>query len=287
MSSLLVIGATGQQGGSVVNAALSAGHDVVAFVRDPASPRAAALEERGVELRRGSLDDVVSLRTAMAEVDAVYAMTTLMEGLDVEVKHGMNIVDAVEQAAPDHMVFSSVASAGEGTGIGHFESKWEIEQRLAQIDTPWTVVAPGFFMDNYLFPWNTTDLAAGRLREAVAADTPLQLVDARDIGATVVAALADRDRFAGRRIEIAGDELAGQQIADALATGIGHPIRYEVQPLDEVAAFGDDMVRMYEWFNEGGYSVDIAALRSELPDVTFHTVDEFAQAHDWDAILGR
>ena len=78
-----------------------------------------------------------------------------------------------------------------------------------------------------------------------------------------------------------------KQIADALATGIGQPIRYEVQPLDEVAAFGDDMVRMYEWFNEGGYSVDIAALRSELPDVTFHTVDEFAQAHDWDAILRR
>ena len=285
MPSILVIGATGQQGGSVVNAALGEGLDVAAFVREATSPRALALEQRGVEIRTGTLDDVTSITEAMRGSEAVYAMTSLAKGLEVEVQHGYNIIDAAEDASPAHIVFSSVASAGEDTGIGHFESKWEIEQRLARSNVPWTVVAPVFFMDNYVFPWNTPDLAAGRLRQAVDAETPQQLVDARDIGTTVVAVVRDRDAHTGQRIEIAGDELTGQAIADALASGIGHPIAYEVQPLDEVAAFGEDMVRMYEWFDEGGYSVDLSDLERTLPTVHFHTTEEFARAQDWPSVL--
>ncbi|MGI9666869.1 MAG: NmrA/HSCARG family protein [Acidimicrobiia bacterium] len=285
MSRILVIGATGQQGGHVINALVPAGHQLVALVRDPSSDSAQRLSNRGIELTKGSLDSVDDIAASMNGVDAVFAMTTLMAGLDVEVVHGMNIAEAAERAGVPFLVYSSVASADQDTGIGHFDSKWEIEQRLAQSEVPTAVVAPAFFMDNYVFPWNLGDLAAGKLREAVAADTSLQMVDARDIGTTVAEMIANPGRYAGSRVEIAGDDLIGHDIVAALSSSIGTDIAYEVQPLDEVAMMGEDMRRMYEWFNETGYSVDIEALRADMPNVHFHTLKEWSADQPWDALL--
>jgi uncharacterized protein YbjT (DUF2867 family) len=50
--SVLVFGATGQQGGSVAAALLAAGWPVRALVRNPASPKAVPLRDAGVELGR-------------------------------------------------------------------------------------------------------------------------------------------------------------------------------------------------------------------------------------------
>ena len=50
---IAVLGATGQQGGAVVDALLAAGRPVRAVVRTPGSPKAAALAARGVEVVAG------------------------------------------------------------------------------------------------------------------------------------------------------------------------------------------------------------------------------------------
>ena len=48
--SVLVSGATGQQGGALTRVLLEKGHRVRAFVRRPDSPEATTLERRGAEL---------------------------------------------------------------------------------------------------------------------------------------------------------------------------------------------------------------------------------------------
>ena len=55
MSRILIIGATGQQGGSVINALEGRGHDLVALVRDARSEKAQALVARGAELSVGNV----------------------------------------------------------------------------------------------------------------------------------------------------------------------------------------------------------------------------------------
>lgn len=72
----------------------------------------------------GDLTDHVSLKTAMAGVDGVFAMTTFCEGgLDVEVGQGTIIGNAAKKVNVPHLVYSSVESAHRNTGIPHFESK--------------------------------------------------------------------------------------------------------------------------------------------------------------------
>ena len=48
---------------------------------------------------------------------------------------------------------------------------------------------------------------------------------------------------------------------------------------------GEDAVKMYEWFDRVGFTVDRAALRREFPDVAFHDFESWAKAQDWKTLL--
>lgn len=65
---ILVIGATGQQGGGTVRELLDRGRTVHAFVRDADAPAAKALREACAERVVGDLEDPASLRAAMSGV---------------------------------------------------------------------------------------------------------------------------------------------------------------------------------------------------------------------------
>lgn len=74
---VLVLGATGQQGGSVADALVAAGWRVRALVRDPRSARVRALSAGGVETVPGDPGDPASVRAAMAGVYGVFSSVDL------------------------------------------------------------------------------------------------------------------------------------------------------------------------------------------------------------------
>ena len=48
---------------------------------------------------------------------------------------------------------------------------------------------------------------------------------------------------------------------------------------------GEDAVKMYEWFDRVGYTVDRAALHREFTDVAFHTFESWAKTQEWNVLL--
>ena len=68
----LVTGATGKQGGAVVKALLTRGHQVRALTRNPASPAAIRLREQGVEIAVGDFTDHDSLVHALYAAPALF-----------------------------------------------------------------------------------------------------------------------------------------------------------------------------------------------------------------------
>ncbi|MCZ6749629.1 MAG: NmrA/HSCARG family protein [SAR324 cluster bacterium] len=282
---ILVTGATGNQGRAVADALIPMGHRVRAMVRNPGDPKAAELKAMGIELVPGSFDDPQSLQRAAEGVDAVFAVTTPAAGVDLEVRQGKALADAAQAAGVGHLVFSSVANGDRGTGIPHFDSKYEIETYLRTLDIPWTITGPAFFFNNVLFPWNVDDLKRGLIRQALAPDVKLQQIAAEDIGRFNAHVLDVRDPFIGRRIDIAGDALSGSELAAALSEATGRSIAYGEQTLDEVREQFEDMATMYEWLAGTGFSVDIEALRRDYPEVGWTTFAQWAGAQDWNAIL--
>ena len=114
----------------------------------------------------------------------------------------------------------------------------------------------------------------------------LAQVAVADIGAVAVRLFEDPGRFAGKRFDLGGDELTGNDVVAILSRVSGRPFTYFQVPLDVIRQrMGEDGVKMYEWFDRVGYTVDRAQRSAVSPDVTFHDFELWVKAHDWNTLL--
>ena len=283
--SVLVIGATGNQGGAVVRNLLPKGHRIRTLTRNSDSPKAKQLADQGVEVLKGDFADSDSLVKAATGVDTVFAMTTPYEsGVEAEVKQGIDLADAVKQAGVGHLVFTSVASADRNTGIPHFDSKYKVEQHIASLKIPYTIVAPVFFMDNWFSPWFLPSIQEGTLKFAMPADRPLQQISVDNIGEFGAAMIERRDSVFGKRFDITGDELTGEQTVAAISKDSGRTIRYEGFDPEFMRADNADFAEMFSWFNKVGYSADIKSLHKDFPEVQWQNFEDWTQQQDWSVL---
>jgi uncharacterized protein YbjT (DUF2867 family) len=271
---ILVLGATGGQGGAVVDALLARVARVRAMVRRPdAETKARRLADRGVEVLAGSLDDRSALSVAMRGVRGVFALTTPFEaGVDAEVAQGRAIVAAAVDIQVPHLVFSSVAGANQHTGVPHFDSKAVIEAELASSGLSYTITAPTYFFDNAL--GSVDRIRAGILDLPLPPDRALQQLARPDLGAFVAKVLCDPGRYLGQRIELASDAVTPVQMAEALSVAMGRPVRHESTPIGSIR--NPDMSAMWRFLNGVGYRVDITALHSANPDIAWTSFADWA-----------
>ena len=279
---VVVTGSTGKQGGAVARGLLKQGHKVRAVTRDPNSKQAKSLAQAGASLVAASFEDTESIKKALDGATSLFAMTTPFGGTDAEIRQGVAAADAAK-AAGVHLVFTSVGSANRQTGVPHFDSKYEVEKHIAKIGARATILAPVAFMENLYFIQE--QLATGVYASALLPTRSLAQVAVADIGAVAVRVLEDADRFTGKRFDLAGDELTGNDAMAILSSVTGRSFSYFQVPLDVVRQrMGEDAVKMYEWFDRVGFTVDRAALRREFPEVAFHDFESWAKTQDWSAL---
>ena len=281
--SVLVTGATGTQGGAVADHLLSGDHgefEVYAMTRHPESAEAHELGERGAEVVQGDMTEKNNLRPLVEDADAVYAMTNFWEaGYEGEIEQGTNLAEVAAEVGIDHYVFSSVGGADRDTGISHFDSKWEIERRIRELDLPATVVRPVFFMQN--FEGMREDIEGGTLATGLAEGVSLQMVDADDLGAFVAEAFADPDRYVGEAYELASDEHTLESAAEVFSEVTGREVEPIHVPVEEVRdQMGEEYATMFEWFNEHGYEADIDALEADH-DVELTDLGTYLRENGW------
>lgn len=267
MTKILVSGATGTQGGAVVDHLLSGEYgtyDVYGLTRDASSEAARALADRGVTVVEGDLTDAERMTELCDGMDGVFSVTTFMEaGTATETQQGITLADAASEAGVAHFVYSSVGAADRDTGLPHFESKYEVERHVADLGLPATIVRPVFFMQNFAY-MHGEELQDGTLSMPLDEGVELGLVDADDIGQAVAMAFADPDRFVGQTFELGGDSLTLEAMAAAFSTAMGidvDPVHLDVETYRGAA--GDEMADMYAWFNAEGYDIDPDALRAD------------------------
>ena len=278
---ILVTGATGQQGGAVAQNLLKRpGFVVRALTRDSAQPAAQALAHTGAEVVRGDLDDPASVRRALEGAWGVFSVQNFMEtGYDGEIRQGKDLADAAKAAGVHHFVYSSVVSSDRKTGLPHFESKWQIEQHIVPSGLSCTILRPAFFMQNW-FSFMREPILNGTLPLPLNPQTRLQQISTEDIGAFAAMAFEHPSKWTGRTIELAGEELTMLRTAELLTRALGRNVKYVQVPWDQFRqSAGDEMAKMYRWFNDVGYHVDIAALRREYPNLS--TLEKVLAQQDW------
>jgi uncharacterized protein YbjT (DUF2867 family) len=280
---ILVTGATGQQGGTLARLLLQKKHKVYALTRNTQSPAAQDLQDKGANILKGDLDDSDSLYHAVNDVESIFLMGTPFEedGTEGEIRRGKLMADIAKDKGIEHLVYSSVANADKNTGIPHFESKYKVEQHIKNLQIPYTIIGPTFFMENLL----GQGLRQGQLALPLSPSTILQQSALDNIAEFSAMVLERRNPFLGKRIDIASDEVTGEQITKILSKESGLHIRYVHIPLDRVYQSNEDMARMYEWYEKKGTGIDIPRLHHEYPKINWQTFENWAGNQNWNQFL--
>lgn len=283
---VLVSGATGNQGGAVSKALINNHHKVYALTRNKQSPAAKALEALGAELVEGCMDEPSSIIAPLKKVNSFFLMGNPMEkGTEHEVTQGIALANAAKSANIGHLVYSSVANADCKTGIPQFESKYRIEQHIKSLGIPHTICAPVAFMDNVFAPWAIDIFKAGKISQALPDNISLQQISLKNIGAFVTSIFEKREAVFGERFDIAGDEVNGSEMANILSYALQKKIAYESFPTSVLEEFAPDMAIMFEWLSTTGYKVNITKLQAEFSDIDWQTYSQWAEDEKWSELL--
>ncbi|QIY76307.1 NmrA/HSCARG family protein [Streptomyces sp. RLB1-33] len=258
---VLVTGATGNQGGATARHLLAGGWRVRALVRDGRTPAAAALAAAGAELVRADLDDRASLDSA---VHGAYGVYSVQSANGNEIAQGRNVADAAAAAGVQHLVYSSVGGVESQNrfyvehGWGPVD-KWQIEEHVRGLGVPATILRPAGFMEDFTSP--ARFFRNGSLNVPWHDDLVMQLIAIDDIGAFAALAFAEPAACLGEAMEITGDRLTAPQIADALSAAAGRPVSHSRIPLQVLWEHQPEAAKVFTWANETYYDTDPAPLR--------------------------
>lgn len=173
---LTVVGGTGTQGLSIINAALKDGtYTVRATTRNPKSEKAEQLRARGVETVQADVGDEQSLVAAFRGSAAVFGVTDFFEpfaklgpekAVEVESAQGINIARAAAKTASlEHFIWSTLPNGGRLTGgkylVPHFVAKNRVDDYIKQdkaLHAKTTFLWVGFYGNNFQYPMFTPNL---------------------------------------------------------------------------------------------------------------------------------
>ena len=277
---VVVAGATGKQGGAVAARLLERGHRVRALTRNPAKTAAKALEAAGAEVVQADLEDRPGLDRALSGAGALFSVQDFLEaGVDAERRQGINLTDAASASAIEHLVYCGASTIDRNTGVPHLDSKWDIEQRVRALDTPWTVFRPAAFMENWAWERETIE-SSDVMHHPGRPDMVYRQVSVRDIAVMVVKAFESPAIWAGNVAPLAGDALTPVQMAETFSRVLARPIAFEQVDWESCrAAQGEELMLMYRYFDEFGMDGDPAQLRYWHPGA--RSFEQFLREDGW------
>jgi len=265
---VVVTGATGRQGGSVVDSLVKSGkYRVRAATRDPSSASAQRLLAKypSVELVTFDLTKKETVPPAFAGAHAVFAMTNfwqpdVMANPDLEFEQGKLMADAARDARVKQYIWSTLDNAeklskGALSHVYHLTSKALVEDYVRSIkEFTSAFVALGCYFDNFTQTfWKPKKDADGVwvYSTPMHANTQMGLADAEDTGPVVLALLENMDQFAGKVVEVSAPYMTLNELAETFTKVTGLPSKY-VQVEADPKRMSQEIIEMCIWFEKYG-----------------------------------
>jgi len=219
MKRILVTGATGQVGSSVIAALRSSEHIIIrAGVRDVAKAGAYWKDAANVQPVAFDFLNSASHDAALAGCDSLF----LLRPPQLNGDFGDLIARAL-QCGVAHIVFLSVQGAERNRFIPHHK----IERRLMSSGVPYTLLRPAYFMQNFTGTLHDELMRRHRIF-LPAGNARFTLVDVDDIARVAARVLTKLGtQHHGQAYTLTSETpLNFQQIAERLTAGLGTPIAY-------------------------------------------------------------
>ncbi|MCK6206348.1 SDR family oxidoreductase [Bacillus infantis] len=225
---LLVTGATGKLGTKIVDSLLKTvpAEQVAVSVRNP--EKAAGLEARGVDVRKGDFDSPETLDTAFAGIDRLLIISADGDNETRIRQHG-NAVAAAERAGVKFIAYTSIAKASESTNLmapPHVAT----EAAIKKTGIPYSFLRNNWYLENEIptiqavlagAPW-VTSAGNGRVGWAMQQDY-----------AEAAAAVLSGSGHENTIYELSGKLLTQEELVSELGNVLGKDVN--VQQVDDTA----------------------------------------------------
>lgn len=254
---VLVTGATGAQGGGLVRHLLAdPDYAVRALTRNHGSAAAQELAARGVDVVQGDLSDPGALAEALKDCWGCFGVTNFWEHFEKEYDHGKNLIDAVAGSDVQQFILSTLPSPLKITkgelAAPHLDIKARLEEYAREAVPGSAFIHPAFYYENFMTFFPLQNQQDGSYSFGFPqGDTPLAGVAAEDIGGVVKAMFDRADQYARSVVGVVGDDLTGDQYADAMSRTLGRTVVYHHVPRETFAALGfpgaEDLANMFDF----------------------------------------
>ena len=272
---IAVMGATGAQGGGLVQAILSdpSGQFAArAITRDVNSDKARALAKRGADVVTADIDNEESLKKAFAGAYGAFCVTFFWEHFspEKELAQATAMACAAKHAGNQHVIWSTLEDTRKWVPLNdnrmptlmgkykvpHLDAKGEADAEFAKLGVPTTYLLTSFFWDNLIhFGMGPKKGSDGKLAFTLPmGDKKLPGMAAGDIGPCALGIFKKGREYIGKTVGIAGEHLTGAQMAAALTKALGQEVRYNNVPPDVYRGFGfpgaEDLGNMFQFMRD-------------------------------------
>jgi uncharacterized protein YbjT (DUF2867 family) len=286
---VLVTGATGNQGCATARHLLAQGFAVRAMTHQPHSGKAAYLSALGAEVVYGTLDDPSLMYSALHQVRAVFAVVDSRHPIfSKEEERAKRLAYLAKEQDVEQFVYSSVASAREPRGVPHFEIKSRIEQTIRDLRfNSHTFLRGAFLMESLLDTTIFPEIVSGKLVSPISPNVRLQLISADDVAKFALFSFCNPDLVNGVEIDLAGDEHTFVEMAQVLSNALECEIEYAQVDMDEYLRLRSiplnlhhNFERVREFWELVGWDIDIGGLMlaSRTVGIDIKTLNEWASS---------
>ena len=283
--------ATSRQGFAVCNElSMTNKYKIRAITRNKKNPKALKLASlKNVEVVEGDLMNSISLNKAFDGAEGIFGNTTPTKGWKIfrgsivrsyEIEQGFNLINQVNIAFKkgklNYFIFSSISKPKEplknDPAPAHFTSKWDIEEYIKNVGLSdiTTVLRPVSYFENFENKLPGYSLNKNIFPGIVGKNFKWQTIAVDDVGQWVRGLLSKSNKYKNQSINIAGEELTGQEMAMKLQSIVfneGIKTKYVMIPRIPLKLLEYDIGVMADWIERTGYGADINKLQKIQDDL--------------------
>jgi uncharacterized protein YbjT (DUF2867 family) len=222
---ILVMGGTGNVGGAVVMELLKRKANVRVLARkQPGEGKLPA----AVEVAIGDLLDPVSIEQAMQGVDKLFLLTAVVAD---ELTQALIAYGIARRVGMKQVTYLSVFKVEQFRDVPHFASKLAVEQALREFGLPFTILRPGYYIQNDAMLKNA--LKGPGIYPMPIGTAGICAVDTRDIAEAAAISLTE-EGHEGQTYDLVGPTLiSGPGNAATWSKLLGKEVKYTGHDFDQ------------------------------------------------------
>jgi uncharacterized protein YbjT (DUF2867 family) len=266
---VVVLGATGRQGGQVARHLVKEGWQVRAVTRKPESKKAADLKALGTEVVQADMNDQNSLEAAFRGAYGVFNMQAPVSGkIEVEIQHGRNVAEAAKKTGIQHIVYGSAGLGNIKTGIEQWDAKIEVLQAMKDNGLPLTVLRPVAFMELMTDPSYFPNASTWHIwPKLTGGDYKIAWISVQDVGAIAATAFANPEKYIGKELSLVADVKSLKECREIYREVTGkYPSSFPMPMFLFEKFVGKDIPNMWRWLRKNPLTFDSSQTEEIHPE---------------------